>query len=402
MIFKTTSLHKFTHLSESLHILFLASWYPNPDEPQDGNFIERHAQAVGQLAKVAVLYVHSLESAKKFQVEITKHKNITECRVFYPKTNRYNFFKKLSNYKKAHKVGYQALLKEFIQFDICHLNVFYPAGIFALYLKKKFNLPIVITEHWTKFLPINPAKFNVHEKYIISKVGHEAAMICPVSKDLKNAIQRFVPHNRYQVIPNVVDTSLFKIRTPYASDQPIRILHISTLNDVHKNTSGMLRVLAKIFRHRTDCTATFIGNHYGDHFIKMADELGISKDRLIILPEIPLEQIATKMVAHDIFLLFSNYENLPCVISEALVSGLPVLASDVGGVKEMVTTENGRLVNAGNEAELESKLIELIENIQLFNPTEISKTARARYGYQSVATSFLKIYQMNSKNSSKF
>ncbi len=383
-------------MSESLHILFLASWYPNPDEPQDGNFIERHAQAVGRHAKVAVLYVHSLASSKDFRLELKENKNILECRVFYPKTHRYNFLQKLTNYKKAHRIGYQALLDRFVQFDICHLNVFYPAGIFALYLKKKYQIPIIITEHWTKFLPINPATFNFHEKYIISKVGQEAAMICPVSTDLKKAIQKLIPHNRYQVIPNVVDTSLFKVRSPYSEGQPVRILHISTLNDNHKNTSGMLRVLAKVFKERTDCTATFIGNHYGDHFIKIADDLGIPKERLTILPEIPLEEIATKMVAHDLFLLFSNYENLPCVISEALVSGLPVLASNVGGVIEMVTNENGRLVEAGDETTLEIRLNEMINNIQSFDPNEISKNARGRYGYDAVAQELLEVYQKHS------
>lgn len=380
-------------MSESLHILFLASWYPNPDEPQDGNFIERHAQAVGGQAKVAVLYVHSLNSVKGFQVEMRDNKNITECRVFYPKANRLQFFQKLSNYKKAHRIGYETLIARFGFFDICHLNVFYPAGIFALYLKNKYQIPIVITEHWTKFLTINPATFNFHEKYIISKVGQAAAMICPVSEDLKNAIHQLVPHDRFQVIPNVVDTKLFKVRPSHFGKRSVRILHISTLNDAHKNTSGMLRVLASIFKERKDCRATFIGNHYGDHFIKMAAELGISEDQLTILPEIPLTEIATKMKEHDLFLLFSNYENLPCVISEALVSGLPVIASDVGGVREMLTTANGRLIAAGDEAALRKVLNEMIDQITQFDPKTISEQARKRYGYEAVAKAYDTVYR---------
>ena len=380
-------------MSESLHILFLASWYPNPDEPQDGNFIERHAQSVGSRQKVAVLYVHALKSAKHFRTEITENKHITECRVFYPKTRRTQFFQKLTNYKKAHQIGYEALLAKFGHFDLCHLNVFYPAGIFALNLKKKYGLPIVITEHWTKFLPINPASFNFHEKYIIKKVGQQAAMICPVSEDLQTAIQQLVPHDRYQVIPNVVDTSLFKIRPPYSTNRPVRILHISTLNDTHKNTSGMLRVLAKVFQQRADCTATFIGNHYGNQFIDLAKELGISQNRLTILPEIPLEEIATQMASHDLFLLFSNYENLPCVISEALVTGLPVLASDVGGVREMITPENGQLVQAGDENALEKQLNFMINHINRYHPADISQQARGKYGYDAVSNSFLEIYK---------
>ena len=386
-------------MSEPLHILFLASWYPNPDEPQNGNFIERHAQAVGRRAKVAVLYVHAMTSTNNFQVEITNNQYITECRVFFPKTPRYQLFQKLANYKKAHHTGYQALLKEFGHFDICHLNVFYPAGIFALTLKKKYKIPIVITEHWTKFLPINPATFNFHEKYIISKTGQAAAMICPVSNDLKKAIQKLVPHNRYEVIPNVVDIDLFKVRLPYSNNRPIRILHISTLNDTHKNTSGMLRVLAKIFKQRTDCTATFIGNHYGDHFIKMAKSLDIPEDRLTILPEIPLEEIAEKMTEHDLFLLFSNFENLPCVISESLVAGLPVIASNVGGVSEMITSQNGRMVPSGDEQALEKSLHEMINQINDFDPETLSKNARDKYGYQAVAERYLAIYK-NIRNSS--
>ncbi len=379
-------------MSKPLHILFLASWYPNPEEPQNGNFIERHAQAVGRKGKVAVLYVHSLTSATNFRVEIIKNKNINECRVFYPKTGRTRFFRKLANYQKAHQIGYEALLKEFGHFDLCHLNVFYPAGIFALTLKKKYNLPLLITEHWTKFLPVNPAVFNFHEKYIIKKAGQQAAMICPVSDDLKTAIQQLVPHDRYQVIPNVVDTQLFKVRPTWTGDRPVGILHISTLNDAHKNTSGMLRVLAKVFNQRTDCTATFIGNHYGDHFIKLARDLGIPEDRLTILPEIPLTEIASHLVRHDLFMLFSNYENLPCVISEALVAGLPVLASDVGGVREMITPQNGHLVAAGDENDLEEKLHNMLDNISRYDPESISEKARNRYGYDAVASSYLNLY----------
>lgn len=378
---------------DTLNILFLASWYPNPDEPQDGNFIERHAQAVGGQATVAVLYVHSVASTANFQIEIKENLNITECRVFYPKTNRYQIFQKLNNYKKAHQLGYEALVNRLGSFHICHLNVFYPAGIFALELKKKYQIPIVITEHWTKFLPINPARFNFHEKYIIKQVGQAAEMICPVSNDLKTAIQKLVPHKRYQVIPNVVDTQLFKIRSPYFGNRPKRILHISTLNDSHKNTSGMLRVLAKIFRNQSDCTATFIGNHYGDYFIKMAKDLGIPEDRLEILPEIPLEDIATKMIEHDLFLLFSNYENLPCVISESLVSGLPVVATDVGGVREMLTPENGILIPAGDESALELALKKMIDQIGAYSPDKISEQAREKYGNEEVALKYIRIYE---------
>lgn len=373
------------------NILFLASWYPNPEQPQNGNFIERHAQAVGRLANVAVLYVHSRKEASDFDIQITKNKDITECRVYFPKSGRLQPFKKFQNYKKAHQKGYEKLLETFKSFDCCHLNVFFPAGIFALWLKKKYDIPYIITEHWTKFLPINPGTFSLVEKYFIKKIGNEAAMICPVSDDLKKAIQPFVNHNRFTVIPNVVDTRLFSIKTQWKD--PVRILHISTLYDAHKNTTGMLRVLAKLAQERDDFTVTMIGNHYGDTYINMASELGISADRITILPEIQLKEVAQKMPEHDIFLLFSHYENLPCVISEAHVCGVPVVSSNVGGIAEMVDASNGRLVTANDEVGLLKTLSETIDNLNKYDIQKISENARNRYSYEAVGEKFLEIYQ---------
>ena len=195
-----------------MKILFLASWYPNPEQPQNGNFIERHAQAVGRLATVAVLYVHSTNRVTDYDIQISKNKHITECRVYFPKTSSLRPFSKIKNYVNAHWEGYHKLVEQFGTFDACHLNVFYPAGIFAPKLKNKFNLPFIITEHWTKFLPINPSRFNPYERFVIRRTGNAASMICPVSEDLKMAIRPMVGHDRFQVIPNVVDTNLFKIR----------------------------------------------------------------------------------------------------------------------------------------------------------------------------------------------
>jgi len=375
-----------------MKILFLASWYPNPEQPQNGNFIERHAQAVGRLATVAVLYVHSTNTVTDYDIQISKNKHITECRIYFPKTSSYRPFTKIKNYKKAHWKGYQKLVELFGKFDVCHLNVFYPAGIFATELKKKYNLPFVITEHWTKFLPIHPARFNPHEKLVIRQTGNAAKMICPVSEDLKNAIHPLMNHDRFQVVPNVVDTDLFTVRTPRPADRPIRILHISTLNDTHKNTTGMLRVLAKLSQQRTDFTVTMIGNHYEDTYTKMAETLGIPAERIQILPEIPLAEVATQMPQHDIFLLFSHYENLPCVISEALVCGLSVVSADVGGIREMITPENGKLVPAGDEAALVLMLNTMMNNLDKYDPQKISTAARKQYGYDAVGKAFLKLY----------
>ena len=69
---------------------------------------------------------------------------------------------------------------------------------------------------------------------------------------------------------------------------------------------------------------------------------------------------------NDIFCLISNYEGLPISIIEAMRAGMPIIASDVGGVNELVQDEvNGFLIPRGNISELVKKLEYILHNREL-------------------------------------
>ncbi len=378
--------------TKKLNILFLASWYPNKLEPQNGNFIQRHAEAVASICNVASLYVISSHDAEDYEIAQRWVNNVFEVIVYYQKTDKLLPFLKYRRYLKAHKLGFEEILKVFKKIDLTHLNVFYPAGIFALWLKKRFKIPFIITEHWTGFLDINPYKFNLFEKYFILKTAASASMICPVSNDLKNALQKFGIEGPFKVIPNVVDTNLFNFKEKNKSKLK-KILHVSTLNDDHKNVTGILNVISKLSNKRTDFHLTLAGNKFGDKHLNYAKQFGIPDEMFTILDEIPLEDIAQIMQQQDIFVLFSNYENLPCVISEAHASGMVVVATDVGGVSEMIDPKNGFLINAREETALFEKLDYLLDHLTEYQPKEIRAAATERYGYTSVANQFYTIYK---------
>jgi glycosyltransferase involved in cell wall biosynthesis len=376
---------------KKLNILFLASWYPNKLEPQNGNFIQRHAEAVSIHCNVASLYVISSHDAKGYEVERRWINNVFEVIVYYKKTDKMLPFIKYRRYLKAHKKGFDTVLNEFKNIHLTHLNVFYPAGIFALWLKKRFQIPYIITEHWTGFLDINPYKFSLFEKYYILKIGKAASMICPVSLNLQKALLAFGIEGPFKVVPNVVDTRLFNYSEKERKELK-KILHVSTLNDQHKNVIGILNVVNRLRKERSDFRLTLAGNKFGDKHLNYAKELGIPDELLLILDEIPLEDIAEFMKQQDIFVLFSNYENLPCVISEAHASGMVVIGTDVGGVSEMIDSENGIVIKAKDEEQLYEALNRLMDNLSKFNAKKISQKAVERYSYQSVAAQFLEIY----------
>jgi glycosyltransferase involved in cell wall biosynthesis len=92
----------------------------------------------------------------------------------------------------------------------------------------------------------------------------------------------------------------------------------------------------------------------------LVEELGISNRVLFTGIRSDVAQILN---ACDCFVLSSDWEGLPISILEAMASGRPVIATNVGGVPELISSsENGLLVAMGDRQQLESAMIELLQN----------------------------------------
>ncbi len=95
------------------------------------------------------------------------------------------------------------------------------------------------------------------------------------------------------------------------------------------------------------------------------------------------QDIAEILAQVQVYALISNWEGLPCTIIEAMRAGLPVIASDVGGVKEIVLEgQTGYLVPRGDIQGLRQKLNYLIGN----EPARISMGIMGRQKYESQLT----------------
>jgi len=384
-------------LKTKLNILFLASWYPNKVQPSNGNFIQQHAQAVSAHCNVFALHIISRIQKEEFVIEQNKKEGVLETIVYYKKITSkipgLNLILKQKIRRKAHSIGYHKILEKAKHIDLTHLNVCFPAGLFALHLKNKYKTPYIISENWTVLLDSDPTTFNQVEQFFVNKINRNADLLCPVSMDLKKALTKISPNQNFKIIPNVVNTSKFEQDLSYRSGKMIKILHVSNLKDEHKNITGILNVVKRLSSIQVDFKITIAGNGDVNFFIKKAKEYSIPEKLISFESEKTREEVALLMNTHDIFLLFSNYENLPCVVVEALSMGMPVLATDVGGTAEMITDNNGIIIDAKNEIQLKEKLSYFIKNISSYDRVEIGKTARKIYSYETVGLQFLNIYK---------
>ncbi|TXB66910.1 glycosyltransferase [Vicingus serpentipes] len=379
-------------MSKKLNILFLASWYPNNLLPFNGNFIQKHAQAVSKFCNVSVLHIIAHNQDEKFKIDTAENNNVYEVIVYYRKINSnspIHQFQKLKRRQEAHLLGYKTILEKVRHIDITHLNVVFPAGSFALYLKKKFNIPFIISENWTALLENTPTQLGTITKKIVQKTLDNADVLCPVSEDLKQALQKLTANLNYQIVPNVVNTNTFTFKEHSAEN---KILHISNLKDEHKNITGILDTIKELSKTRNDFFITIAGNGDYHFFNQYALKIGIQENLFKIEGAKSTEEVAQLMQSHNLFLLYSNYENLPCVISEALVTGMPVLTSKAGGTAEMITDENGIVVPPKNNKILLEKLNYMLDNLANYNCKEISKNGINIYSYEAVGKQFLAIY----------
>lgn len=369
--------------TDSLNVLFLSGWYPTKTHPTLGNFVQRHAQAVARKHRVTVLHANHFNGVKTPE-DTKEHVNEVFEWITYFSKGFVNRRKRLIAWKKL----FLDYLDEGHPLpDIVHLNVLYPAGQMAMWLKESFNIPYIVTEHWTGFHSEHQTQLRFGQKKIMLKTADQASVLCPVSRHLQAAMQNWGIQGNYQVVPNVVDTELFQ-----TSHEPSRkqILHVSHLGNDHKNVSGMMTALRPLMDEFPDWSLSIIGDGDTKPYEKLAAELEWPKDRFEIQGTQPLEKIAEAMKNCSIFTLFSNYENLPCVIIEAFAAGKPVVSTNVGGISEILNEDRGRLVPRNDSGAYQAAIREVIQ--EEWNPSEIRSYAVDHFSEDEIANQFTEIY----------
>jgi len=375
----------------------LVSWYPNRLDNFDGDFIQRHARAVALYCKVHVIYVKKDESMQPGTslIVTAESGNLTEEIIYYNSTaTPVKLLDKLLSYR-SYKKYYAAAIHRYIERSgippVVHVHVAMKAGLAALWMKKKWSIPFIITEHWTGYHKQSvPSLYNQGRvfKRLNKEVLKGAKTLLPVTKDLGRAINLFAPHLPFRVVPNVVNTALFKYEP--VVKPAFRFIHISYMN-YQKNPGGIITAAAKLKEMGYDFEVLMLGND-NETLRAMANEHALLNSVIFFQQPVAYGKVAFHMQNASAFLLFSRFENLPCVILEALCCGLPVISSNVGGIAEVVDKENGILVESENTEQLVAAMKFMIDNYHSFDKLKISERATAAFNYNTVGEMIFENY----------
>lgn len=381
-------------------VLWLPAWYPNKIEPLSGDFIQRHAKAVSIFHPVQVICV--IRDKEGRITRNTKEENyhsgeLTEKIIYYhTPVFPFAFIDKYISYRRYHML-YRRAVRNYIESDglpICsHVHIANRNGLVAIWLKKKYGIPYVVSEQWTAYLPEARPNFQTlpwYFKFLWQRIMNATEGLSVVSRYLGNSITKIHKGLPFVVIPNVVDSSIF-ISAEKKVEQTVEFIHISTLG-YQKNPEGILKAFAIVKKVNPGFKLSVFGP-ISRELTRLSVSLGL-ENNVNFYNEVPQSQLATFMQQADALILYSRYETFGCVIIEANSCGLPAIVSDIPVFHEIIEEGiNGYFVPPDNPEALAEKIQWFMKNYKTISPELISSTAKEKYNYHRVGKLFSDFYQ---------
>ncbi len=388
---------------KQMTVFYFARWYPHRFDPMFGLFIRRHAEAAALYARIGVVYAHLANENQPIlqqEMEYVFENGVHTVRVYFPSSSckiwplRQLFT--LIAFFKANFEGRKKLTAILGEPDVQHIHILTRLGIIGLLYKWRRQIPFVVSEHWSRYLPTGQYAGWLR-KWLTGKVVQNASGITTVTENLAQAMQkgRNLVGAPYEVMPNVVDSVFFKT---YPEQKTTKLqksfLHVSCFEDKSKNISGLLRAISLLAQKRSDFKLVLVGD--GQDWKRMKDyarELSIPEHQIEFTGLLTGEKLALQMSKADLLLVTSHYENLPVVIIESFVLGIPVMATQVGGIAEIMNNDNGVLLEPEHEIGWVTEMERFLNGDLKFDPELIKKQAHDVYSMEAVGQRLMSFYQ---------
>lgn len=237
------------------------------------------------------------------------------------------------------------LLREGFDFDLIDAHYYYPDGVAAALLAKWFRKPLLITARGTDVNLIS--RFFV-PRQLIRWAANRASASITVSNALSEVLSSIeVDRSKLTVLRNGVDLQRFHPQPQAEARQNLGWPTGPTLLSVGNLVENKGHDIAvKLLTQLPDFRLVIVGAGPERNALEsLSAQLGVT-ERLIFAGRVAQENLLTYYSAADILILASSREGWPNVLLESMACGTPVVATDVGGIPEVITTPDaGRMTD---------------------------------------------------------
>jgi glycosyltransferase involved in cell wall biosynthesis len=367
-----------------MRVLIAPEWYPWPESPLYGLFCREQAQAVARVADVAVLTWRLDPTLRApFRLEVGDEDGLSTLRVRFARSQ---IPKMSAGFRLAGcVVALGGLRRRGWTPDVIHAHQYVAAPV-ALTLGALARAPVIFTEHYSGFRTL-PKR----ERRRAKRAFERASLVCPVSEELTEHVRAVAPRAKIEPVPNVVDTDVFAPGAVRRPASPPRLVTVGSLIQ-RKGHRHLFAALASLREDGTDLMLDLVGDGpLRSDLEAVANDLGV-EDLITFHGEKPKTTVAHILRRADVFVLPSLWENLPCALLEAMSTGLPVVATHVGGVPEVVAPPQGILVAPGSSDALADALGDMVRSVAQYDRRQLRAQTVSRFGYAAIAGRWTDVY----------
>jgi N-acetyl-alpha-D-glucosaminyl L-malate synthase BshA len=268
-------------------------------------------------------------------------------------------------------------------------------GIPGVLAKKFLRIPSVVYGQGSDiYLP------RLFKELVLKLVLRNADAVIALTGDMKGQVQKIWKRDVF-VIPNGIDLGRFdklprdEMRVKLQAKADDRLIIFVGRFRPEKAVKYLIEALAIVRQKDQSVRLLLVGEGPEEDNLKQLVRQFNLGDCVEFAGQIPNEQVPQYLAAADIFILPSLSEGFPNVVLEAMAVGLPVVASRVGGLPEIIEEgENGFLVEPKKPEQIADRTLLLLGNDQL--RIRISRNNRAKakgYSLEAVVDRLEEIYQ---------
>ncbi len=375
-----------------MNILVIPCWFPNGTDKLIGVYHKEFCEALGARENINVnmLYIdrQGLKNAPKYlfmkKKEVIKEHNYDVYMTKMIDIQKISFDAQMKRYSKVLEKAFKEYLKDNPKPDVIHAQVTIPSGYAACLIGKKYNIPVVVTEHATYYKRFFEDASKKYGDYVL-----ENAYFTTVSSFMAKEIAKHKV--KCSVLPNLVDTEIFK--KEHKIPEGLRIVTASALRQ-GKRIDDTIMALKKIKEIEPDIDAklTIIGDGFlEDYYKNKCHELEMDKD-VDFVGRKTKKEIADIFQNQTLLVLASDNETFAIPGVEALASGMPVVSTKCFGPEEYIDNKCGKLVDIGDTDSLAKAILDVYHNIDKYDIKYLREVAD-RYSAKSVTDKAIKIYQ---------
>lgn len=379
----------------ALHVLVIATWYPNGKDKLIGIYHKHFCQALSQQGvKVNMLHVDRQAISMLPKYPFMKKTGVEDCdgySVYFQKMlnlSRISFDLQINSYVKHLKKLYRRYESIHGKPDVIHAQVTVPAGYAACKLGKEIGVPVVITEHSSYFERFMTGKEGRYASYALEN----SAMITCVGKYMQDIYAEKYGIDA-KLLPNIVNCAAYNGDKRRDLVGKLHFVTVSALRD-GKRIEFAADALRRL-RENDSIGAfdyTVVGDGYwADRYKSAVAEMGMD-DCVIFAGRKSTEQIAEILSRSDVLLIPSDVETFCIPAVEALAAGVPVVSTRCGGPEGYLNADCAELCDVEDSQSMADAILRLYARLDSLDVNKIRQVA-GQFDGEVIANKAISIYE---------